>query len=135
MPLSVTKADWLRETSGPRRSRRTELERLDQAIGTGNPFAAKDALLTWIVASHKNWRTNERNSRGAIKRLYDELGLGRDLAQFVEPLVHATVRCRAGSRVLQVRDDQGRLTPSAQLWVDSGFPAIVEADIVNLTHF
>src|SRR5947209_19330278 len=63
------------------------------------------------------------------------LGLGRDLAQFVEPLVHATVRCRAGSRVLQVRDDQGRLTPSAQLWVDSGFPAIVEADNVNLTHF
>lgn len=120
MPLSITKDQWVKETAAAMRPRSTELTRLDDAIGAGNPFLAKAALDKWIaaqMAKNQKWQTSVRNSRGAVKRLYDELGLEKDLKLFVDRLVVVTVNCRAGSRVLQVNNQIEGMSASALLWV------------------
>ncbi len=124
--------------------RSPELTRLDDAIGTGNPVAAKRALDMWIAAQatkNQDWRTSVRNSRGAVQRLFDQLGLGRDFLSFVDRLVSVTANCRAGTRVLQVANpdplNPGRLemTDSARLWADCGFLEIVHEDTTNVRLF
>lgn len=131
--LSVTFDQWSKATYIRARARSPALVLLDNAIKAGNPFTAKNALDNWIgEQSNKNqeWRSSGRNASGAVQRLYDELGMSVLARPFLDQLALDAVACRAGSRVLQVPEDNG-LTPSALLWIACGFQAIVTADTAN----
>lgn len=60
--------------------------------------------------------------------------MGAGAREFLDQLASDAVACRAGSRVLQVPDDNG-WTASARLWRECGFAHIVDADTVNSQRF
>lgn len=78
MPLLMTYQQWMEDTKSPIKPRSAELKRLDHAIWIKNEAQAKTALVQWIEYQNKNrhdWKKSVRNHRGAVEKLYNQLGI------------------------------------------------------------
>ena len=78
MPLIMTHDQWIKDTHSLIRPRSQSLKELDNAIKARNEFAAKNALKNWINEQNskkQDWQRSVRNEKGAVKKLYDQLGV------------------------------------------------------------
>ena len=78
MPLVMTYDQWIKDTHSLIRPRSSSLKELDNAIKARNEFAAKNALKNWINEQNskkQDWQRSVRNEKGAVKKLYDQLGV------------------------------------------------------------
>ena len=144
MPISVTREQWLRDTSVNGRIRSLALRSLDSAIGnysrTRDEQAVKRAFGAWVADGHESWRTNPRNHTHIIQQLYNDLGFGVAFRSCLNRLVEAACLCRAGSRLLWVME--ATILPSgaikkvptypAKIWIDCGRQKLVDVDCANV---
>jgi len=78
MPLTITYDQWIKDTYSRFDQRSDDLKKIDDAIKMRNEAAAKAALIKWIDgqnAKHQDWHRSVRNEKGAVERLYKELGV------------------------------------------------------------
>ncbi len=74
----MTYDQWIKDTHSLIRPRSNSLKELDNAVKARNEFAAKNALKNWINeqnAKKQDWQRSVRNEKGAVKKLYDQLGV------------------------------------------------------------
>lgn len=74
----MTYDQWIKDTHSLIRPRSNSLKELDNAIKARNEFAAKNALKNWINEQNnkkQDWQRSVRNEKGAVKKLYDQLGV------------------------------------------------------------
>jgi hypothetical protein len=78
MPLTTNYDQWMKETHSTFKARSEALKKLDSAIKLRNEIEAKRALKAWIDeqnSKRQDWQRSVRNEKGAVKRLYDQLGM------------------------------------------------------------
>jgi hypothetical protein len=74
----MTYDQWIKDTHSLIKPRSNSLKELDNAIKARNEFAAKNALKNWINEQNskkQDWQRSVRNEKGAVKKLYDQLGV------------------------------------------------------------
>lgn len=139
MPLSITREAWLQETRGAwNQPRSAALKRLDDAIGSGNPFAAKESLDAWIakqIREGRDWRQSVRNQTGAVERLHREVGLRADVEAVVERFASTAADCRAGTRVMQAHTLTEPATGFTRDLRNAGYERQVERDTLAMDRF
>lgn len=78
MPLTMTYDQWMKDTHSLIKPRSESLKEIDNAIKARNAAAAKNALVKWIDEQNRkkqDWQRSVRNEKGAVKKLYDQLGV------------------------------------------------------------
>lgn len=78
MPLTITHDEWMKNTHSLIKPRSESLKRIDDAIRMKNEPEAKKALIKWIDeqnSKRQDWQRSVRNDKGAVKKLYDQLGV------------------------------------------------------------
>src|SRR5688572_1424925 len=85
MPLTMTYDQWMKDTYSYVRPRSDSLKLIDNALKARNEDAAKKALVNWINEQNRkkqDWQRSVRNEKGAVKKLYDQLGVLGDALHF-----------------------------------------------------
>jgi hypothetical protein len=78
MPLTMSHADWMKNTHSLRKHRSQSLIRVDQAVMARNEAQAKLALISWINeqnAKNQDWHKSVRNTKGTVEKLYKQLNI------------------------------------------------------------
>lgn len=78
MPLTITYDQWMKDTSSLIHPRSGSLKLIDNAIKARNEAETKKALINWIDEQNRkkqDWQRSVRNEKGAVKALYDQLGV------------------------------------------------------------
>jgi len=88
MPLTMTYDQWMKDTHSIIKPRSESLKRIDAAIRLRNETDTKKALVSWINEQNtkrQDWHKSVRNEKGAVKKLYDQLGVLGAGATFKSP--------------------------------------------------
>ncbi len=78
MPLTITYDQWMKDTHSMIKPRSELLKKIDAALKMRNEIEAKKALTNWINeqnSKRQDWHKSVRNEKGAVKKLYDQLGI------------------------------------------------------------
>ncbi len=78
MPLTMTYDQWMKDTHSLIKPRSEALKKIDNALRGRNEVETKKALVAWINeqnAKRQDWHRSVRNEKGAVKKLYDQLGI------------------------------------------------------------
>lgn len=78
MPLTMSHDQWMKDTHSIVKPRSESLKKIDVAIRNRNEVETKKALVGWINeqnAKRQDWYKSVRNEKGAVKKLYDQLGI------------------------------------------------------------
>jgi len=74
----MTHDQWMKETHSMIKPRSESLKRIDSAIQMRDEGETKRALIKWIDeqnSKRQDWQRSVRNGKGAVKKLYDQLGV------------------------------------------------------------
>jgi hypothetical protein len=84
MPLTISYADWMKNTHSLVKHRSQSLIWVDQAVMARNEAQAKFALISWINeqnTKNQDWHRSVRNTKGTVEKLYKQLNiLGAEVA-------------------------------------------------------
>ena len=79
---------WMKDTHSLVKPRSESLKKIDAAIRNRSEIETKKALVGWINeqnAKRQDWHRSVRNEKGAVKKLYDQLGILGTTPNFKTP--------------------------------------------------